>query len=112
MKEEPMSTVEAKGLVGPIMQDGEMADIVLEAIRIDNPGADVHVADESSYIRIHTPGRCLLTKATLSEVLGRPCELTELEPHMSFFSGHIRTTTEETVWELRRSGSAGQGDRS
>jgi toluene monooxygenase system protein D len=108
-----MSTVEAetKGLVGPIMQDGEMADIVLEAIRIDNPGADVHVADETSYIRIHTPGRCRLTRATLAEVLGRPCELTELEPHMAFFSGHIRTTSEETVWELRRSGSAGQGEQ-
>ena len=106
-----MSTVEApKGLVGPIMQDGEMADIVLQAIRIDNPGAEVHVADESSYIRIHTPGRCRLTRATLSEVLGRPCELTELEPHMSFFSGHISTTTEETVWELGRSRS-GQGER-
>jgi len=47
---------------------------------------------------------------TLSAVLGRPCELTELEPHMSFFSGHISTTTEETVWELGRSRSR-QGER-
>lgn len=108
-----MSTaeVETGGLVGPIMQDGEMADIVLEAIRIDNPGMEVHVVDESSYIRIHTAGRCRLTRSTLSEVIGRPCELTELEPHMSFFSGHISTTTDETVWELRRFGSAGQGEQ-
>lgn len=90
------------GLVGPIMQEGEMADVVLEAIRIDNPGADVHVTDQSSYVRIHTAGECRLTRTTLSEVLGRPCQMTELEPHMPFFSGHIVTTTEETVWLLRR----------
>jgi len=83
------------------MQHGEMADFVLEAIRIDNPAAEVQVTGEASYVRIHTRGRCRLTRVTLSEVIGRPCELTELEPHMSFFSGHIATTTEETVWELR-----------
>jgi toluene monooxygenase system protein D len=100
------------GLVGPIMQQGDMADVVLEAIRIDNPGSEVHVADETSYVRIHTPGRCRLTRTTLSELLGRASELTELEPHMSFFSGHISTSTEEMVWELRRSGASGQGGRS
>lgn len=94
------------GLVGPIMQEGEMADVVLEAIRIDNPGADVYVTDQSSYVRIHTPGECRLTRTTLSDVLGRPCELTELEPHMAFFAGHITTTSEETVWLLRRDTAA------
>ena len=104
--------VEPEGLVGPIMQHGEMAELVLEAIRIDNPGVEVHVSGQSSYMRIHTAGRCRLTRETLTEVVGRPCELTELEPHMSFFSGHITTTTDETVWELRRSRTAREEGRS
>jgi len=30
-------------LVGPIMQAGEMADLVAEAIMIDNPSSEVHL---------------------------------------------------------------------
>ncbi len=92
-------------LVGPIMQVGEMADLVADAIRIDNPGAEVHVRDHGSYVRIHTAGHCRLTRQTLSELAGRPLRIGDVEPHMAFFAGHINTTTHDIVWHSEQ-GSA------
>jgi toluene monooxygenase system protein D len=89
-------------LVGPIMQAGEMADLVADAIAIDNPGSEVHVRDHGSYVRIHTAGNCRLTRQTLSEVAGRPLRIGDVEPHMAFFAGHIRTTTDDIVWHTNQ----------
>ena len=63
----------------------------------DNPEAGVHLRDEGSYIHIHTPGRCLLTRHTLSELAGRPVRIGDVEPHMAFFAGHIATTAVRRV---------------
>jgi toluene monooxygenase system protein D len=89
-------------LVGPIMQAGEMADLVFEAISLDNPDATVQVRDEGSYIRIHTPGECRLTGETLSELAGRPVRVGDIEPYMAFFAGHITTTSDEIVWHTKQ----------
>jgi hypothetical protein len=48
-------------LAGPIMQSGEMAELVVQAVAEDNPGVEVYLSDEGSYI--HTRGRCRLTAA-------------------------------------------------
>ena len=66
-------------LVGPIMQTGEMADLVAQAIAEDNPGAEVYLRDEGSYVRIHTPGRCRLTSRTLTALAGRPVRIGDVE---------------------------------
>jgi toluene monooxygenase system protein D len=89
-------------LVGPIMQAGEMADLVADAIAIDNPGAQVHIRDQGSYVRIHTAGNCRLSRRTLSELAGRPVRIGDVEPHMAFFAGHIRTTTDDIVWHSKQ----------
>ncbi|MEW2502883.1 MmoB/DmpM family protein [Amycolatopsis sp. CA-161197] len=94
---------EGAALVGPIMQAGEMAELVADAIAQDNPGADVLVRDQGSFIRIHTPGICRLTRRTLSELAGRPLRIGDVEPHMAFFAGHITTTTDEIVWRTGQS---------
>jgi toluene monooxygenase system protein D len=96
-------------LVGPIMQAGEMADLVFEAISLDNPDAKVLVRDEGSYIRIHMPGRCRLTGATLSELAGRTLRVGDIEPYMAFFAGHITTASDEIVWYTNQ--PAGQPGR-
>lgn len=98
-------------LVGPIMQSGEMADLVAEAIAQDNPDAEVHLRDEGSYVHIHTPGRCLLTRRTLSALAGRPVRIGDVEPHMAFFAGHIATTTDEIVWRSRQDRPTGKEGR-
>ena len=89
-------------LVGPIMQSGEMAELVAAAIAEDNPGSEVHIRDEGSYIHIHTRGRCRLTRRTLAELAGRPVRIGDVEPQMAFFAGHIITTTDEIVWHTKQ----------
>lgn len=87
-------------LVGPVLQDREMAEAVEEAVRRDNPGVDVVVEDRHGYIRVHTPQRCRITRASLEEVLGRPFKLSELEVYMSSFAGRIRFEKNEVVFYL------------
>jgi toluene monooxygenase system protein D len=89
-------------LVGPIMQAGDWAEVVAEAIAEDNPGSEVHIRDEGSYIHVHVAGQCRLTKDTLSRILGRPVRIGDVEPHMAFFAGQITTTTEEMTWRTQQ----------
>jgi toluene monooxygenase system protein D len=86
-------------LVGPVLRSGELATAVQEAIEIDNPGSVVHLADRGSYVRIHTEGRCVLTRATLSAVLGHPVDLSEIQPYLTSFSGRITTGADMVIWE-------------
>jgi hypothetical protein len=89
-------------LVGPIMQAGEWADLVADAVAEDNPAAQVHIRDEGSYVHIHTAGHCRLTRATLSRLTGRQVRIGEVEPHMAFFAGQITTTSDELSWRTRQ----------
>lgn len=91
-------------MVGPVIRgmDDELARAVVEAVEIDNPDADVVVEDRGGYIRISVPQRCRLTAASLSEVLGRPFRLAELEPSLSGFAGRMRGGDDEIVWFLDR----------
>ena len=89
-------------LVGPIMQAGDWADTVAAAVAEDNPGAEVHVRDEGSYVHVHVAGQCRLTRATLSRLMGRPIRIGDVEPHMAFFAGHITTTTDDMTWRTQQ----------
>ncbi len=89
-------------LVGPIMQAGDWADLVADAVAEDNPAAQVHIRDEGSYVHIHTAGHCRLTRATLSRMTGRQVKIGDVEPHMAFFAGQITTTTDEMSWSTRQ----------
>jgi toluene monooxygenase system protein D len=91
-------------LVGPILRgvDGELADAVISAIEIDNDGADVRVDDQGGYVRISVPQRCVLTRKTLEEELGRDFPLCDLEPALSGFAGRLKQTDDEISWYLER----------
>jgi toluene monooxygenase system protein D len=65
---------------------------------MDNPGKDIDLVDRGSYIRVHTDGRCRLTRDSLERVLGHPIELSEIEPVLASFAGRISTGSEEIVW--------------
>ena len=90
--------------VGPIMRgvDGELCDAVINAIEDDNPGADVEVDDQGGYVRITTPQRCRLTRASLERELGRTFHLPELEINLAGFAGRIIVGDDEIVWHLER----------
>jgi hypothetical protein len=76
--------------VGPIITRGEISDAAIEAAALDNPGRTVRVQAGPSYIRLEARGEILLTAANMSEVLGRPFGMGELERCMPGFSGFIR----------------------
>ncbi len=91
-------------LVGPIIRgfDGELAEAVAAAVERDNPGSPVTVDDQGGYVRIHTPERCLLTRATLEDELGRSFPLSELEQALASFAGRVLTTDDAVEWYLER----------
>jgi toluene monooxygenase system protein D len=89
-------------LVGPVVNDSDIADALIEAIERDNPGQEPVVQDHGAYVRIHLPRRCRVTRASLEEALGRPFKLAQLETVMSSFAGRIDYGDEEIVWYLEQ----------
>lgn len=84
--------------VGPVLEASELGRAVLEAIRADN--ADVVVRDRGSYLRVLVPGRCVVRRAAIERVLGRPFRLPgDLEMVMPSFSGRLTVTEDEVSWD-------------
>jgi len=78
--------------VGPIFRPGELADAAIEAMREDNPDKEVKVDDRGGYIRVSVDGECILRRETVSQHLGRPCRMQEVETVLGSFAGQIETT--------------------
>lgn len=99
----PKKDTHAK-MVGPVVRglDANLAEAVIEAIETDNPDAEVLVDDQGGYIRIATPNRCRLTRASLEDALGRSFELHQLEPQLAGFAGRMKLDDDEVVWYLER----------
>ncbi len=89
-------------LVGPVLNDEEMADVVMAAAERDNPDAELFIEDQGGYIRIHTPQQFRLTRQSIEEELGRPFHLSELEPYLAAFAGRMKVTDDELVFYLER----------
>jgi toluene monooxygenase system protein D len=91
-------------MVGPVVRglDAQLAEAVITAIENDNPDLEVEVDDQGGYIRIGTPGRCVLTRASLEDALGRSFQLHQLEPSLAGFAGRMKSTDDEVVWYLER----------
>jgi len=94
----------ATQLVGPVIRgfDPELAEAVLAAVERDNPDQPVTVDDQGGYVRIHTPGRCVLTRATLEDELGYSYPITQLEQALASFSGRVLTSDDSIEWYLER----------
>lgn len=91
-------------LVGPVIRgfDPDLTEAVLAAVERDNPGLPVTVDDQGGYVRIHTPGRCLLTRETLEDELGYSYPISQLEQALASFSGRVRTSDNRIEWYLER----------
>lgn len=90
-----MSQATSKNAVGPVLQAGEFADAVIEAIRDDNPGKTVQVHTRASYVRIEVDGECTVRRETVQAKLGRPFKMSEMELNMPSFAGQIETGNEQ-----------------
>lgn len=80
--------------VGPVVRMGDVADAVIEAVKIDNPDREVLVEDHAAYIRVHCPWECIIREKTMSETLGRPFKMRELEVNLASFAGQIEFGTD------------------
>ena len=91
-------------MVGPVVRgmDATLAEAMIVAIETDNPDVDVDVDDQGGYIRIGTPQRCVLTRASLEDALGRHFPLHQLEPSLAGFAGRMTVSDDEVVWYLER----------
>lgn len=78
-------------LVGPVMRAGDLAQAVIEAARVDNPGKEIFVDDKRAYIRIHAEQEMILRQQTIEEELGRPFRMNDLEVDLSSFAGQIES---------------------
>ncbi len=86
-----------RGGVGPILTRSPVSDAIIEAIRAGNDS--VWVTDRGGYIRVRTPGRCVVTRQAVEERLGRPFELPGgLEAVMPAFKGRFTVTSAEASW--------------
>lgn len=86
--------------VGPVLRMGDDLDLIIQAIRDDNPDAPIEVVDRGAYVRVQAPGVLRVTADSLQRYLGRDYELRSLEAQLSAFAGRIKTSTDEIVWSL------------
>lgn len=77
--------------VGPVLRAGELAEVVIEAAKIDNPGKEIFVDDKLAYIRIHADREMILRQETIERQLGRPFKIKDLEIDLCSFAGQIET---------------------
>lgn len=82
-------------VVGPVMQSGEIAQAVVEAVRHDNAPKEVDVQDRGAYVRIAVEDECIVTRETMEAEMGRPFKMYEMEAFMSSFNGQIETSTDQ-----------------
>jgi toluene monooxygenase system protein D len=99
------SSVDEHKLVGPIVRgfDPDIVAALTDAIRADNPDADIVVEDHSGYVRIHAPGFLRVTRNSLEDAAGQPIPLASLEPAIVGFAGRMRYVGDvELQWYLER----------
>lgn len=99
-------TIPTKKYAGPVLRQGEIADAVIEAIREDNLGKEILVEEHTSYLRVRVEQECVVNRATVERMLGRPFQMRELELNMPGFAGFIRTSTDAVRFVLNKAPAA------
>ena len=86
--------------VGPVLRTGEIANAVVEAVKIDNPDREITVKDHVAYVRVETDHECIIHRATIEQCLGRPFRMQEIEIDLSSFAGQINLTDDSVRFYL------------
>jgi toluene monooxygenase system protein D len=89
--------------VGPVLRAGEVADAVVEAMKEDNPNKKFTIENRVAYVRVETEGECFIRQETLSDMLGRPISMPEVEVNLTSFAGRIETTDTYMRFYLKKS---------
>jgi toluene monooxygenase system protein D len=84
--------------VGPVLEAGDVAQAIVEAIRSEN--ADVVVEDRGAYLRVGVPKRCEVRRSAIEAQLGRAFRLPgDLERVMPSFKGRLTLSDDAVRWE-------------
>ena len=74
-------------------QDNEESRPVIEAILADNPEATaVH---SPGLVKIDAPGRMVIRRTTIEELVGRPFDLQQIQVNLVTLSGHVDEDDDE-----------------
>jgi hypothetical protein len=94
MSDDPLDMA---GSVGPVLESGEVAQAIVDAIRAAHPGA--RVLDRGSYWRVLVVAPCRVTRAAIEARLGRAFVLPgDLERVMPSFKGKLLISDDEVSW--------------
>jgi phenol hydroxylase P2 protein len=74
-------------------QKNDETRCIVEAIIKDNPDAVVN--EQPAMVKIDAPGRLVIKRATVEEMMGRDFDLQELQVHLITISGHLDETDDE-----------------
>lgn len=91
-----------KNPVGPILRMGDTVELVIAAIRDDNPDKEIEIIDRGSYVRVQGEDRLRVTQETLRGYLGGDFSIANLGNMMPSFQGRVVSGSEEFVWESIR----------
>ena len=84
--------------VGPVLEAGEVARAIAEAIQNENE--DVSLEDRGAYWRVGVPRRCRVSRAGIEARLGRAFHLPgDLECVMPSFKGRLTLAEDGVLWE-------------
>ena len=80
-------------------QRNEDTRCIVEAILQDNPLAVVN--EQPAMVKIDVPGRLVIRRETIEELIGRPYDLQELQVNLITISGHLDETDDTFTlsWE-------------
>ncbi|AMB87007.1 monooxygenase [Pseudomonas agarici] len=69
------------------LQDTDYARSIVEAIRTDNPHADIQ--HQPSMIRIEAPGRLDIRRETVEQITGSPWDIQEMLMYVITLGGNV-----------------------
>ncbi len=81
--------------------EGGRVDLVISALRDDNPGSGLSVVDRGHDVAVRAPDRIVLTAATLMWHLGRGFDLRRLLRMVVSCVGRMEVGRDELVWTSR-----------
>lgn len=86
--------------VGPILRMSDEVELVIDAIRDDNPDREIEVIDRGAYVRVQADDYLLVTEESLQRHLGTDFRIRSLEAMLTAFAGRIETRSDQIEWHL------------
>lgn len=72
---------------------------IVEAIRADNP--DAEVLEFPGMVKVNSPGRLVISRASIEERVGRDFDLREMQLNLISLSGEVDETEDEFTLEWK-----------